>query len=155
VKGNAQIITTLNHLLADELTAISQYVVHSEMCANWGYTRLHDAIEKRAVEEMGHAEKHIARIIFLDGTPIVSKLNEMHIGPDVVAQLKNDLGGELAAVKVYNDAIAQAAAAGDNGTREMLEAILGDEEAHVDWIEAQLDQVEQMGVANYLLGQAG
>ena len=153
MKGNAQIIATLNDLLADELTAISQYMVHSEMCANWGYDRLHDAVEKRALQEMGHAEKLIARIIFLDSQPTVSRLNEMHVGQDVAAQLHSDLAAEQTAVKVYNDAIRQAADLGDNGTRDLLEDVLGDEEDHLDWLEAQLDQVAQMGVQNYLQAQ--
>ncbi|MEP0829115.1 MAG: bacterioferritin [bacterium] len=153
MKGNDKIIATLNSLLADELTAINQYMVHSEMCANWGYERLHEKIEKRAIDEMKHAEKHIGRILFLEGTPVVSKLKEMHIGGDVEAQLKNDCSEEMNAIKAYNAAIKEAADAHDNGTREMLESILKDEEEHLDWLEAQLDQIKQMGLQNYLLGQ--
>jgi len=155
MKGNEKVIATLNFLLADELTAISQYMVHSEMCANWGYDHLHKAIEKRAVDEMKHAEKHIGRIIFLEGKPIVSKLNPIHIGADVAAQLKNDWAAEDTAIKAYNKAIRQAVELGDNGTREMLESILKDEEDHIDWIEAQLDQIKQMGLQNYLVEQVG
>ena len=99
MKGNAKVIATLNGLLADELTAINQYMVHSEMCANWGYGELHEAIEKRAITEMKHAEKHIGRIIFLEGLPVVSKLNPLHIGADVLGQLKSDLAAEQGAVK--------------------------------------------------------
>lgn len=153
MKGNAQVIEQLNELLAEELTAINQYIVHSEMCANWGYERLHDATEKRAITEMGHAEKLIARIIFLEGTPIVSRLNPFHIGADVLAQLRNDRAAEETAIKMYNDAVRLAVEKGDNGTRDMLEDILEDEEEHIDWLEAQLDQIEQMGLPNYLLGQ--
>ncbi|MPM44483.1 Bacterioferritin [bioreactor metagenome] len=153
MKGNEKVIATLNFLLADELTAVSQYMVHSEMCANWMYAELAEKIEKRAIEEMKHAEKHIGRILFLEGTPIVSNLNKMSIGPDVEAMLKNDEKAEAGAIKAYNDAIKQAAELGDNGTREMLEDILGDEEAHIDWIEAQLDQIKQMGIKNYLVEQ--
>jgi bacterioferritin len=153
MKGNEKVIATLNFLLADELTAVSQYMVHSEMCANWMYAELAEKIEKRAIEEMKHAEKHIGRILFLEGTPIVSNLNKMSIGPDVESMLKNDEQAEAGAIKAYNDAIKQAAELGDNGTREMLEDILGDEEAHIDWIEAQLDQIKQMGIQNYLVEQ--
>jgi bacterioferritin len=153
MKGNEQIIETLNALLADELTAINQYMVHSEMCADWQYERLHQAIEQRAIEEMKHAESHIGRILFLDGIPVVSKLNEITIGPDVETQLKNDLKAEEGAVKAYNAGIRLAVEVGDNGTRELLESILKDEEAHVDWLEAQLDQIEQMGIQNYLVEQ--
>ncbi len=153
MKGNEQIIATLNLLLADELTAINQYIVHSEMCKNWGYEELHEAVEKRAITEMRHAEMHIARILFLEGRPIVSQLNPMHIGATVAEQFQSDLGAELGAVKAYNDAVKQAVELGDNGTRAMLESILKDEEEHVDWLEAQLDQIAQMGVQNYLAQQ--
>jgi bacterioferritin len=153
MKGNEQIISKLNDLLADELTAINQYMVHSEIDADWRYEELHEAIEERAITEMRHAEKLIARIIFLEGMPVVSNLNPIHIGKDVPAQMKNDLAAELEAVKNYNAGIKLAAELGDNGTRELLEGILTDEEKHTDWIEAQLDQIEQMGVENYLVEQ--
>jgi bacterioferritin len=153
MKGNDKIIEKLNFLLADELTAISQYMVQAEMCANWGYKHLAEAIEKRAVEEMKHAEKHIGRILFLEGLPIVSELNKMHIGDTVEAQHKNDWDSENGAIKAYNDAIKLAVEVGDNGTREMFEAILKDEEDHIDWIEAQLDQIGQMGLPAYLSEQ--
>jgi bacterioferritin len=155
MKGNDNVIAALNMLLADELTAINQYMVHSEMCANWGYGELHEAIEKRAITEMKHAEMHIGRIIFLDGRPVVSELNPLHIGAGVLEQLKNDLGAEQDAVKAYNDAIKLAVEAGDNGSRVMLEGILKDEEDHLDWLETQLDQIEQMGIQNYLVEQVG
>jgi len=153
MKGNDKVLETLNKLLADELTAINQYMVHSEMCANWGYERLHTAIEKRAIDEMKHAEKLIARIIFLEGRPIVSQLNPISIGATVETQLKNDHASEAGAVKAYNDGIRLAVELGDNGTRDLLESILGDEEAHIDWLEAQLDQIQQMGIQNYLSEQ--
>ena len=155
MKGNAKVIDKINFLLADELTAVSQYMVHSEMCANWGYNKLAEAIEKRAIEEMKHAEKHIARILFLEGQPIVSNLNPMHIGPDVLTILKNDHAAEEGAILEYNKGIQLCTQEGDNGTREILEDILGDEEAHIDWIEAQLDQIAQMGIQNYLVEQLG
>jgi len=155
MKGNDQVIAKLNLLLADELTAISQYMVHSEMCANWGYEKLHEAVEKRAITEMKHAEKLIGRIIFLEGTPIVSKLNPMHIGADVEAQLNSDKAAEYGAVKGYNEGVKLAVELGDNGTRAIFESILGDEEEHVDWIEAQLDEIAQMGLQTYLGEQVG
>jgi bacterioferritin len=153
MKGNDNVIATLNALLAEELTAINQYMVHSEMCANWGYGKLHDHAEKRAITEMRHAEKLIERVLFLEGQPIVSQLNALHIGSDVVAQFRSDLDAEITAVKEYNDAIRQAGELSDNGTRKMLEGILSDEEDHVDWLEAQLDQVAQMGLSQYLVEQ--
>jgi bacterioferritin len=155
MKGNDRIIARLNDLLADELTAINQYMVQSEMCDNWGYEKLHKAMEKRAVEEMKHAEKLIARVLFLEGTPIVSKLNKINIGADVETQHKNDSKSEQGAIQAYNESINLAVQVGDNGTRELLEHILKDEEAHIDWIEAQLDQIKQMGIQNYLVEQLG
>jgi bacterioferritin len=153
MKGNNKIINMLNDRLADELTAINQYIVHSEMCANWGYDKLHHAVEKRAIEEMKHAEKIIARILFLEGTPIVSKLNKLFVGVSVEQQLKNDWNAESSAIKDYNDDIKLAVSVGDNGTREMLESILVDEENHIDWLEAQIDQIKHVGIQNYLSQQ--
>ncbi|UCC79921.1 MAG: bacterioferritin [Candidatus Zixiibacteriota bacterium] len=153
MKGNAKIIKMLNELLADELTAINQYMVHSEMCADWEYEKLHKAIEKRAIDEMKHAESLIGRILFLEGKPTVSKLNKITIGESVEMQHKNDIAAETGAIKAYNDGIALAAELGDNGTRELLESILKDEEDHIDWLEAQMDQIAQMGIKNYLVEQ--
>jgi bacterioferritin len=155
MKGNDRIIARLNDLLADELTAINQYMVQSEMCDNWGYEKLHKTFEKRAVDEMKHAEKLIARVLFLEGTPIVSKLNKINIGAEVETQHANDLKSEQGAIQAYNESINLAVQVGDNGTRELLEHILKDEEAHIDWIEAQLDQIRQMGIQNYLVEQLG
>jgi bacterioferritin len=153
MKGSDKIIALLNEFLADELTAISQYMVHSEMCANWGYDKLHEAVEKRAIDEMKHAEKLIARILFLEGMPIVNQLKKMSIGATVEAQLKHDLEAEAGAIKAYNDGIRLCLDLGDNGSRELIDANLHDEEEHLDWLEAQLDQIGQMGLQNYLLGQ--
>ena len=153
MKGNEAIIERLNALLADELTAINQYMVHSEMCANWGYQELHEATEKRAIDEMKHAEKLIGRILFLEGRPIVSNLNKISIGAKVEEQHANDWQAESDAIKAYNEDIRCATEVGDNGTRALLESILGDEEDHIDWLEAQLDQIKQMGIQNYLVEQ--
>jgi bacterioferritin len=153
MKGNDKIIEHLNLRLAEELTAINQYMVHSEMCDNWGYERLHQAIEKRAMSEMKHAEKLIARILFLEGRPIVSELNKIHIGGEVPKMHANDWDAEDVAIKGYNESIRLAVEVGDNGSRELLEDILEDEEEHIDWLEAQLDQIKQMGPQNYLVEQ--
>jgi bacterioferritin len=153
MKGNEKVIEKLNGVLADELTATNQYIVHSEMCENWGYGRLHEAIKKRAITEMKHAEKLIARILFLEGIPHVSKLNKVNIGAKVDAQLAKDWAAEDGAVKSYNEAIRLSAELGDNGTVELLKSILVDEEAHIDWIEMQLDQIKQVGFQNYLMEQ--
>ena len=153
MKGNEKLLKKLDELLAEELTATNQYMVHSEMCANWGYDRLHEKVEKRAIQEMKHAEKLIARIIFLEGAPTVSRLNEIHIGADVPQQLQADLNSELNAVRLYNEAIQLADEVRDAVTRTMLEGILKDEDDHVDWLEEQLDQIAQMGAALYLSTQ--
>ncbi len=153
MKGNQQVIQKLDALLADELTAIMQYMVHSEMCANWGYDRLHEAVEKRARQEMKHAENLIARMIFLEGSPTVSKLNPIHIGADVPQQLQSDLAAELQAVNLYNEAIHLADQSSDAATRSLLESILKEEDQHLDWLEEQLDQIAQMGAQLYLAAQ--
>ncbi len=153
MKGNDKVVAALNSLLADELTAINQYMVHSEMCANWHYGKLHKAIEARAINEMKHAEKLIGRILFLEGEPTVSQLRKINIGANIEAQFNNDMQSELIAVKGYNDGIRLAQDAGDNGTREILSGILTAEEEHVDWLEAQMGQVKLMGLQNYLVEQ--
>ena len=150
MKGDKKVIAVLNELLSDELTAINEYMVHSEMCANWGYEKLHKAIEKSAIDEMKHAEKLIGRILFLEGTPIVSKLNPIHIGATVADMVNNDHKAELGAVQSYNAAIRLASEVGDDGTRELWTSILKDEERHVDWEEEQGDQIEQLGLGLYL-----
>lgn len=150
MRGNGKIIATLNALLAEELTAISEYMVQSEMCDNWGYEVLHKAIERVAVDEMKHAEKLIARILFLEGMPVVSKLNPMKFGKDVKGIIETQLAAEVAAIAAYNAAITQAAELRDAGSRELLNHILEDEERHLDWLEAQRDQIGQMGIENYL-----
>ena len=150
MKGNEQIIATLNDLLADELTAINQYMVHSEMCADWGFGKLHEAIEKRAITEMKHAERLIGRILFLEGRPTVSTLRQINIGSDVEAQLDNDLAAEMGAVRSYNAGIKLCADLSDNATKNLLESILKDEDAHVDEIEEQKDRVAKMGLQVYL-----
>lgn len=153
MKGNEKVIVVLNQLLADELTAINQYMVHSEMCENWGYSKLHKAIEKQAVDEMHHAEWLIQRILFFDGIPIVSNLNPMKIGKNVLEIINNDYKLELGAVHSYNEAIKLAREAKDKGTDDLLTKIIKMEEDHVDWAERQLPQIEQMGMSTYLVNQ--
>ena len=153
MKGNPQILKVLNDRLAEELTAISMYMVHSEMCANWGFQKLHEAFEKQAIDEMKHAEVLIGRILFLEGMPTVSKLNRMNIAATVQDMVQADEDAETGAIKAYNDTIAAAVQLGDNGTREMIAKILQDEERHVDWAEVQREQIAQMGLQNYLANQ--
>ncbi len=150
MKGKPEIIEKLNYLLADELTAVNQYFVHAEECGDWGYEVLHESIEKRSIDEMKHAEKLISRILFLGGTPVVDKLNKIHIADNVPGMLENDKKAEEEAIKDYNQAIKLASDLLDNGTKELLDDILKDEEAHIDYIEEQLDQIEQMGLEQYL-----
>ncbi|MEN6599586.1 MAG: bacterioferritin, partial [Rectinema sp.] len=137
------------------LTAVNQYMVHSEMCDDWGYEKLHKSIEKRAIDEMKHAEKLIGRILFLEGIPIVSKYNEIHIGADVSEMYKNDHLAEADAIRNYNSAIALCGEARDYATRDILEAILKDEDAHIDNIEAIQDEIKQMGIQVFLSMQLG
>ena len=154
MKGNEKIIERLNLLLADELTAINQYIIHSEMCENWGYKRLHDVIKTRAIGEMKHAEKLIARILFLEGLPNVN-LNKISVGATIEEQLKNDCSAEIEAIKLYNDSIRLATELGDSGTTELLRYILSDEEKHIDWLEQQVEQIRQLQLSNYLVEQIG
>jgi len=153
MKGNDKLIDVLNQLLADELTAISQYMVHSEMCDNWGYDKLHKAIESQAMDEMHHAEWLIQRIIFLEGTPVVTKLNPMQIGQSVLEMVTNDEDAELGAVRAYNAGIRLAHEVDDQASVDLLTKILKMEEGHVDWAERQRAQIEQMGLENYLTNQ--
>jgi bacterioferritin len=155
MKGNEKIIGKLNALLADELAATNQYILHAEICENWMYGKLHDAMKKRAIDEMKHAEKLIARILFLEGKPVVSQLSAIAIGSDVADIHKKDWDSESRAINDYNADIKLAQDAGDGGTRELLESILTDEETHIDWIESQRDQIAQMGIETYLGKQIG
>ena len=154
MKGNEKLLAVLNQRLADELTAINQYMVHSEMCENWGYGKLHTAIRKQAMDEMHHAEWLIERIIFLEGTPEVSKLNPMKIGKTVVEMVTNDQKAEITGLKDYNAAIKLAHEVSDEGSVDLLKKILKMEEGHVDWAEKQREQIAQYGLENYLANQA-
>lgn len=153
MRGNEKVLAELNAALSAELTAIIQYMVHSEMCENWGYERLGEIFRKQAIGEMRHAEGLIERILFLDGTPKVDIKLSPNIGANVKAQLENDLNGELEAVRMYNASAAICAEAGDNGSREMFEKMVKDEEGHVDLFEAELHQISEMGLQNYLAQQ--
>jgi len=155
MKGDPKLIKALNALLADELTAINQYMVHSEMCANWGYNKLHKAIEKRAIDEMKHAEKLIGRVLFLEGLPIVNDLKKLFIGSDIPKMFASDHKAEAGAIKSYNEAIILAGSVKDYATREILESILKDEDAHIDGIEEIQDQIGQMSLQIFLTTQVG
>ena len=153
MKGDKKIIEILNDVLTAELTAINQYFVHGEMCDNWGYDRLHAIIRKHSIGEMKHAEQLIERLLFLEGVPNVQRLGKINIGENVPEQLRLDHGLELDAIKRLNAGIETCRELDDNNSRHLLEEILEDEEEHVDWIEAQISLVEQVGVQNYLAQQ--
>jgi bacterioferritin len=153
MKGSKKLLVVLNSLLADELTVVNQYMVHSEMCENWGYKKLHIAIRKQAIDEMHHAEWLIERIIFFEGAPTVSKLNPIKIGKTVSEMISNDHDDELKVVHDYNEAIRLAREVDDEGSVDLLIKILKMEEGHVDWGEIQRAQIEQMGMENYLVNQ--
>jgi len=150
MKGNERLLTVLNELLADELTAISQYMVHSEMCNHWGYGALHQAIEKQAIDEMHHAEWLIQRLLFLEGRPVVSKLNPMKLADDVPGMIGNDQEAERGAVRAYNAGIRLARELDDQATAQLLTDILKMEEGHISWAEQQRAQIAQMGLESYL-----
>ncbi len=153
MKGDAKVIEFLNQALKAELTAINQYFLHSEMCENWGYQRLAKLAKKESIEEMTHAEKLMERILYLDGTPNMTDYFKINVGATVEAQLKNDLQLEYDAVKRLNDGIKLCTSLNDNGSRELAETILVDEEHHIDWIEGQLHAISEMGIQNYLAQQ--
>ncbi len=150
MKGNEKVIDGLNSALAEEMTALNQYMVHSEMYKNWGYQELHEHVEHQAIEEMKHAEDLMARILFLEGRPIVSNMEELHIGSNVEEMMENDRALEEHAIGMYNDLLKTCREAKDYGSHALAESILKDEEAHIDWQESQQDLMEQMGVQNYL-----
>ena len=153
MKGDPNIITLLNEILTGELTAINQYFLHAKMCKNWRYDRLHDHIYKESIDEMKHADMLIERILYLEGLPNLQRLGKLNIGQTVIEMLKNDLGVEAVAIPLLNKSIETCRQIGDNGTEALLTKILTSEEAHVDWLEAQLELVKQVGEANYLSQQ--
>ena len=153
MKGNAKIIEVLNEILTAELTGINQYFIHAKMCANWGYHRLAKKNREESIGEMKHADELIERILFLEGVPNLQRLGKVRVGEKVVEQLKLDRQLEADAVANLNKAIALAVEHGDNGTRELLEELLTSEEDHLDWLETQLELVEQVGEENYLAQQ--
>jgi bacterioferritin len=153
VKGDNDVIDMLNAVLTSELTAINQYFIHHKMCENWGYKRLSKKKRDESIEEMKHADRIIDRILFLDGTPNMQRLSPVRVGEHPIEQHEVDLALEIDARKRLNDGIALATAKGDNGTRELLESILTEEEDGIDWLEAQLHQAKQIGTELYLAEQ--
>jgi bacterioferritin len=153
MQGNPKVIAALNEALKEELTAISQYFLHAEMCENWHYDKLGDFIRKQSIDEMKHAESLVERILFLDGTPNMTELMHLNVGQTVREQLESDLKLELNAVAMYNRFVALARNEGDDASRELFARLLKDEEEHVDWLEAQLHQIKEIGYERYLAQQ--
>jgi bacterioferritin len=153
MRGNAEVIAQLNLALREELTAINQYFLHAEMCHNWGYHKLGDYIKKQSIDEMKHAEELIERLLFLDATPKMD-LMELSVGQNVRQQLEADLKLEENAVAMYNNAIRISREQGDDQSRELFSKLLKDEEEHVDWLEAQMHQIKEIGYERYLSNQA-
>ena len=154
MKGNPKVLAELNKALQEELTAINQYFLHAEMCENWGYHKLSEFIKKQSIGEMKHAEVLIERILFLDGSPSMVPL-DLKVGGTVQGMIESDLALELSAVKQYNDAVALATKEGDNGSRDLLVQLLKDEEEHVDFLEAQMHLMQELGYERYLTMQMG
>jgi bacterioferritin len=152
MRGNDQVIAQLNQALKEELTAINQYFLHAEMCHNWGYHKLGDYIRKQSIDEMKHAEELIERLLFLDATPQMEYM-ELSVGGNVRQQLEADLKLEHNAVRMYNDAIRVSRDSGDDASRDLFSKLLRDEEEHVDWLEAQMQQIKDMGYERYLSNQ--
>jgi len=154
MRGNADVIAQLNLALREELSAINQYFLHAEMCHNWGYHKLGGYIRKQSIDEMKHAEELIERLLFLDGTPKMEYM-DLNVGASVKEQLEADLKLEENAVKMYNTAVKVSRDAGDDASRDLFSKLLRDEEEHVDWLEAQLQQIKDMGYERYLSNQTG
>jgi bacterioferritin len=155
MKGNPKVIAELNRALKEELMAINQYFLHAEMCENWGYKKLSTYIKKQSIDEMRHAESLIERLLFLDGIPSLTDPMQLSIGSNVKQQLESDLKLEIAAVALYNNAVKVARDEGDNASRELFERLLKNEEEHIDWLEAQVHQIQEMGYERYLGQQIG
>jgi bacterioferritin len=153
MKGNDEVLTLLNQLLTNELTAINQYFIHAKMCENWGFHRLAAAIREESIDEMRHADEVISRILFLEGVPNLQRYHKLHVGETVVEQLKSDLALEEAAIAFLNQGIKAARDAGDNATEDLMSRILVSEEKHLDWIETQLELIRQLGESHYLAQQ--
>ena len=152
VKGNPKVIEQLNHALRDELTAINQYFLHAEMSENWGYKKYSKYIKKQSMDEMKHAEMLMERILFLDGTPTMEPMS-LTIGKSVKEMIESDLDLEHGAVASYNESIRICVENADNGSRDLFIKLLRDEEGHVDWLEAQIHQIKEMGYERYLTTQ--
>ncbi|PTL82681.1 bacterioferritin [Vitiosangium sp. GDMCC 1.1324] len=153
MKGHPQVIDLLNDVLTTELTAINEYFLHARIADNWGYDRLGKKIYEESIGEMKHADRIVKRILFLDGLPNLQRLGKVNVGETIPEMLRLDLDLELGSQRRLNDGIELCRSLGDNGSRELLEAILEDTEEHIDWLEAQLELMKQVGETNYLAQQ--
>jgi len=153
MKGNEEVLSLLNQLLTNELTAINQYFIHAKMCENWGYERLAAKVREESIDEMRHADLVISRILFLEGVPNLQRYHKLRIGETVKEQLESDLQVEYAAIQFLNQAIEVSRKTGDNATEDLMSRILVGEEQHTDWLETQLELIRQVGEQNYLAQQ--
>jgi len=153
MKGNEEVLSLLNQLLTNELTAINQYFIHAKMCENWGYERLAAKVREESIDEMRHADLVISRILFLEGVPNLQRYHKLRIGETVKEQLESDLQVEYAAIQFLNQAIEVSRKTGDNATEDLMSKILVGEEQHTDWLETQLELIRQVGEQNYLAQQ--
>ena len=153
MKGNEEVLSLLNQLLTNELTAINQYFIHAKMCENWGYDRLAAKVREESIDEMRHADLVISRILFLEGVPNLQRYHKLHVGETVKEQLESDLQVEYAAIQFLNQAIEVSRKTGDNATEDLMTKILVGEEQHTDWLETQLELIRQVGEQNYLAQQ--
>ena len=153
MKGNDEVIRLLNELLTNELSAINQYFIHAKMCANWGFDRLAAKIRAESIDEMRHADEVISRILYLEGIPNLQRYHKLQVGENVKEQFQADLEFEMRAIKFLNEGIEAARKVGDNGSEDLMTKILVAEEEHTDWLETQLESIEQIGIQNYLAQQ--
>jgi bacterioferritin len=153
MKSNPQIVTLLNDVLTAELTSVNQYFLHARLCGHWGFERLEEKVRKESIGEMKHADALIERILFLEGLPNLQRLGKINVGETVPEQFQLDLEVEYEAIQRLNQAIELCRTLGDSGTRELLEHMLKDEEAHADWLETQQHAIERVGIERYLAEQ--
>lgn len=153
MKAKEGVINILNKILTADLTAINQYFVHAKMCDNWGYERLHHKIRERSIDEMKDADELIGHILYLEGVPNVQRMNTVHVGETVPEQLKLDLKAEQEMLALLSDGVVHCTKVADFTTRHMLEDMVKDVDAHIDWIETQMETIKQVGLENYLAEQ--
>jgi bacterioferritin len=153
MKGSSDVITQLNKVLKGEVTAVNQYFLHASMCKNWGYLRLYKKIYEESLEEMRHAQRLIDRILFLEGLPVLHEPLHVHVGHDLKDMLEQDLQLEASTLPPLKQGVTLCLEQGDTGTRELLEHLVVEGEAHVDWLETQLHLIATIGLEHYAAQQ--